>query len=165
MGFGEILQGLKGKVLDLQHIEMLRHAYDLQEENVKQLKCNNDLLRDSAQRLEAQLQETSQRLREAETSRDSALAELKEMKFEVAAADGVLLDENDCMAMIDEWLQRNGQNWDGDAVIKFVDVDRELKLPAGTAERMLEVAARRLKFYVVRRGTNTIQMGCPTFFY
>ncbi|MGH8427648.1 MAG: hypothetical protein ACRES7_06670 [Gammaproteobacteria bacterium] len=42
-----ILQGIKGKVLDAAHFEMLKHAYELQEENIRQLKNNNEALKES----------------------------------------------------------------------------------------------------------------------
>lgn len=42
-----ILQTLKGKVLDATHFELLKHAYELQDENVKQLKNNNEALKES----------------------------------------------------------------------------------------------------------------------
>ena len=32
-----VLQTLKGKVLDATHFELLKHAYELQDENLKQL--------------------------------------------------------------------------------------------------------------------------------
>ena len=38
-----ILQTLKGKVLDATHFDMLKHAYELQDQNLKQLKTNNDV--------------------------------------------------------------------------------------------------------------------------
>ena len=57
-----ILQTLKGKVLDAAHFEMLKHAYELQDQNLKQLKGNNealkesnDLLKDKASRLEGEV--------------------------------------------------------------------------------------------------------------
>lgn len=42
-----ILQTLKGKVLDATNFELLKHAYELQDENLKQLKSNNEALRES----------------------------------------------------------------------------------------------------------------------
>ncbi|MCG7981022.1 MAG: hypothetical protein G8D81_15190 [gamma proteobacterium symbiont of Clathrolucina costata] len=52
MDISKILVDLKGKVLDASHFDLLKHAYDLQEENIKQLKTNNDALKDSNQLLQ-----------------------------------------------------------------------------------------------------------------
>ena len=40
----QILAGLKDKVLDASHFDILRHAYELQNQNIEQLKTNNDAL-------------------------------------------------------------------------------------------------------------------------
>jgi FtsZ-binding cell division protein ZapB len=47
-----ILSSIKGKVLDAKHSELLKHAYDLQNQNIEQLKTNNEALREKAQLLE-----------------------------------------------------------------------------------------------------------------
>ncbi len=47
MDISKILQSLKGKVLDATHFDLLKHAYELQEENIKQLKTNNEALKES----------------------------------------------------------------------------------------------------------------------
>jgi len=46
-----ILSGIKGKVLDAQHFDLLKHAYDLQNQNIEQLKSNNEALKEKAQLL------------------------------------------------------------------------------------------------------------------
>ena len=43
----KILGTLKGKVLDASHFDLLKHAYDLQNKNIVQLKNNNDVLKES----------------------------------------------------------------------------------------------------------------------
>jgi chromosome segregation ATPase len=47
MGVGDILGGLKDKVLDAAHFELLKHAYDLQEQNIQQLKSNNAAIKEA----------------------------------------------------------------------------------------------------------------------
>src|SRR5688572_26032865 len=42
-----ILNGIKGKVLDAAHFDLLRSAYDLQNENIEQLKSNNEAIREN----------------------------------------------------------------------------------------------------------------------
>jgi len=41
-----ILAGLKDKVLDAAHYELLRGAYELQSKNIEQLQINNDALKE-----------------------------------------------------------------------------------------------------------------------
>lgn len=43
----KILDGIKGKVLDAAHFELLKHAYELQENNISQLKTNNAAIKES----------------------------------------------------------------------------------------------------------------------
>lgn len=50
-----ILNGIKGKVLDAAHFGLLRNAYDLQNENIEQLKSNSEALRDSNNLLKERL--------------------------------------------------------------------------------------------------------------
>lgn len=42
-----ILNGLKNKVLDVKNYELLKHTYELQEENIKQLKTSNETIKDN----------------------------------------------------------------------------------------------------------------------
>lgn len=52
MSITDALRGIKGKVLDSVHYELLKNAYDLQEENIKQLQTNNKLLQEKLTGLE-----------------------------------------------------------------------------------------------------------------
>lgn len=47
MDITSILQGIKGKVLDAAHFDLLKHAYELQEQNINQLKSNNEAIKES----------------------------------------------------------------------------------------------------------------------
>ncbi len=55
MNIAKILHGLKGQVLDAAHFELLKHAYELQEENIRQLKTNNEALKESQKLLTEKL--------------------------------------------------------------------------------------------------------------
>ncbi|MHB8666795.1 MAG: hypothetical protein ACYC7B_04650 [Burkholderiales bacterium] len=73
MDFLGILQALKGKVLDASHFDLLKHAYELQDQNLTQLKHNNDalkesndLLKEKTARLEADLAMYQARIAELE---------------------------------------------------------------------------------------------------
>jgi cell division protein FtsB len=51
MDIGAILSGIKGKVLDAQHFDLLKHAYELQNQNIEQLKSNNEALKEKSELL------------------------------------------------------------------------------------------------------------------
>jgi len=69
--------------------------------------------------------------------------------------DELCNDPNDCKSLIESWMgmQPSGLNT---SVIRFDDVDRELKLARGSALLYIEEAARRWNYVVSRRGKNTI---------
>jgi hypothetical protein len=85
-----VLQALKGKVLDAAHFELLKHAYELQDENLRQLKNNNDALRennelskDKATRLEAENKALRRKVEVLETDRPKGPA--PEVELSLAA--------------------------------------------------------------------------------
>jgi chromosome segregation ATPase len=47
MDITKILGDIKGKVLDAANFDLLKHAYELQENNIEQLKSNNEALKES----------------------------------------------------------------------------------------------------------------------
>ena len=47
MDITKILSDIKGKVLDATNFDLLKHAYDLQNQNIEQLKNNNEALKES----------------------------------------------------------------------------------------------------------------------
>lgn len=87
-----LLDSLKGKALDLKHIDLLKHAYELQQQNVEQLRTNNDalkesneLLREKVEALKAQVQDwmgraesADKRATDAEAAAPKATARLEE---------------------------------------------------------------------------------------
>jgi len=52
-----ILGTIKGKVLDASHFDLLKHAYELQHQDIVQLKDNNDALRESNELLKQKIKE------------------------------------------------------------------------------------------------------------
>lgn len=65
------------------------------------------------------------------------------------------LDDADIVSILESWLgsrdyQLNTQ------VMRYSDVDAELSLPAGSAEKHIETAAKRWDYVVKRKGSNTI---------
>lgn len=65
------------------------------------------------------------------------------------------VSDEDALNIIESWLgARPGT--DNKRTMKFSEVDDELKLPVGTAKRMLEQAAIRWNYMVRRKGEDTI---------
>jgi DNA-binding PadR family transcriptional regulator len=52
-----ILDTVKGKVLDASHLDLLKHAYELQNQNILQLKDSIDALRESNELLKQKIKE------------------------------------------------------------------------------------------------------------
>lgn len=86
-------------------------------------------------------------------------SEIDEALSEPSESD-LITDENDCISLIQSWM---GQRYSGDntAVIKYADVDRELGLAKGSAERFIEMAAAEWGYIVSRKGTQTILFEDP----
>ena len=100
--------------------------------------------------LTAALGPAASRVRKAMTR--IGLIARRENSLETARAP---LDENDCISLLESWMGQRSSS-ENQRAIKFDDVDRELGLPAGSAEKHLEQAARRWDYRVARRGANTI---------
>ena len=76
----------------------------------------------------------------------------------VAAIEEVGLtdDQNDCISLIESWMGRRGITSNTSA-IRFKEVDAELKLAPGSAERYIIQAAQKLGYDPERKGKETIQ--------
>lgn len=108
MGVLDILSDVKGKVLDSVHFDMLESAYQLQEENILQLKSNNEalkenngLLKEKVTDLQSQLKNLSaeiEPLRELklkeDLSNDELSANAKTIIELFIETDSTSLDEN-----------------------------------------------------------------------
>lgn len=62
MDLVKILSGLKGKVLDATHFDLLKHAYELQDKNISQLKINNTALKESNELLKSKVDENKEEI-------------------------------------------------------------------------------------------------------
>jgi len=60
----DFLDGLKGKVLDLAQIELIKHSYELQEKNLLQLERQCELLEKENKRLHNILQEKENQIKD-----------------------------------------------------------------------------------------------------
>jgi chromosome segregation ATPase len=77
MEFSKILSEIKGKVLDAAHFDLLRHAYELQDENLKQLKSNNEALRENKEQLKEKISMLEQKIAELKKRIDYYQDQLK----------------------------------------------------------------------------------------
>ena len=66
---------------------------------------------------------------------------------------GDLMTDDDYISFIEEWLSESSNN---SKVIKFDEVDEELKMPIGTAKKLIVSASKRWRLGVVRIGQNTV---------
>lgn len=78
MDISSILSGLKDKVLDAAHFELLKSAYQLQEQNIAHLKSNNEAHRESVN-----LQH--EKIERLERERDCLAVEVEKLRAELEA--------------------------------------------------------------------------------
>lgn len=64
-----------------------------------------------------------------------------------------LMTDDDYISFIEKWLSEASNN---SKVIKFDEVDEELKMPVGTAKKLIVDASKRWRLGVVRIGPNTV---------
>jgi hypothetical protein len=88
MDISKILSDIKGKALDAAHFDLLKHAYDLQNENIEQLKSNNQALKESNEFLEEKvkrLEKENESLRKCVPGKEVVL---KDGSYYSQAGDG-----------------------------------------------------------------------------
>jgi hypothetical protein len=71
--------------------------------------------------------------------------------------NNISLDENDCISIIESWLGERSSS-QNTRTINFSDVDNELRLPKGSAKKLIEIAARKWGYTIARKGENTIML-------
>jgi len=79
-----ILSGLKGKVLDAAHFELLQSAYELQNQNISQLKENNAAIKESNSLLTDKNQRLVKENKELEKEIDNLKAKIPQAGNEVS---------------------------------------------------------------------------------
>jgi Predicted nucleotide-binding protein containing TIR-like domain len=72
-----------------------------------------------------------------------------------AAMEELYDDPDDCMCLIQSWMGVRTAR-DNTNMIRFADVDRELKLAPGSAKLYIEEVARRWRYQAARKGKDTI---------
>jgi hypothetical protein len=64
-------------------------------------------------------------------------------------------DDNDLLSILETWMGKRGVEANLQ-VIFHDDVDKELAIPSGSSQRLLEQAAKRWEYMVARKGANSI---------
>jgi DNA-binding transcriptional ArsR family regulator len=88
-----LLGTLKGKALDLKDIELLKHAYELQEENIKQLKTSNESYRESMELLRSQSSDRQNQIVELKSALAGLQTELETVRKQIPAPSNALPPE------------------------------------------------------------------------
>lgn len=70
-------------------------------------------------------------------------------------ASDLVSDPNDCLSLIQSWMGARPST-DNTRVIRYADVDRDLRLESGSARKYIKTAAQRWDYIVEREGQDTI---------
>jgi hypothetical protein len=116
-----ILKSLKGKVLDAAHFEMLKHAYELQDQNLKQLKSNNNALKESNDLLKDKVSRL-----EGEVTRLSEVVSDLEKKIPTASTLQGYVPSRAAAAILDHCVKRD--------ITEFLSQELLLQLPCSQIE-------------------------------
>ncbi|MGO9481702.1 MAG: TIR domain-containing protein [Candidatus Kryptoniota bacterium] len=65
------------------------------------------------------------------------------------------ISDEDALNILESWMGHRPAN-ENTKVMKYSDVDAELDLPQGASRRLLEIAAQRWEYVIVRKTDNTI---------
>ena len=153
---GAILQGLKGKALDVKDVELLKHAYELQDQNLKQLKTNNDALHENVGLMREKTERMQQEIERLTTENRQLRAEAQRHTADRDTAKApTAMDPNDCISRIQSWMGARDRVLNT-RLITYAEVDRELNLPPGSAEQYIVEAARHWSYAPLRKGKETI---------
>jgi len=82
-----------------------------------------------------------------------AADKIGQLSGDVSAAG--LTDDGDIICLLQSWMGNRTKEQNTSA-ITFAAVDRELKLPAGSASRLLETAAANVHYHVQTKGPNVV---------
>ena len=91
----KILGDIKGKVLDAAHFDLLKHAYELQEKNIEQLKSNTEALKESNEQYKEKLYKLEQEIKKLQkliTDYELRLEKLELNELEISeVADAICI--------------------------------------------------------------------------
>jgi hypothetical protein len=155
MDFLGMLNGLKGKVLDAAHFDLLKSAYDLQNENITQLKSNNEALKENAELVRGQVEQLRLENHQLLETNKELLSELKQINQAKRVGQNQNLSPTDCLALIQSWLGSRSPT-ENERAIRYAAVDSELNLALGSAKKYIEEAARSFNYVPERKGDEVI---------
>jgi chromosome segregation ATPase len=87
MDITSILKGIKGKVLDASHFDLLKHAYELQNQNISQLKSNNEAIKESNQLLQEKIRRLENEIATINRSFEKLKTRLEEIEAQKPSFD------------------------------------------------------------------------------
>ncbi|HEV7485451.1 MAG TPA: toll/interleukin-1 receptor domain-containing protein [Thermoanaerobaculia bacterium] len=105
--------------------------------------------------LDVLLQTSRENIEDQETEPNKKVAESTATAPVVRAKPTATLTDQEKLAIIQSWMGSRDARLNSKPIF-FDDVDSELKLEEGSAERLLELAASRWRYVVDRRGPNLI---------
>lgn len=88
-----ILSGLKGKVLDAAHFELLQSAYELQSQNISQLKENNEAIKESNALLNDKIQQLTKENEELQGNIYNLKSQIPQAENEISNVALALLNK------------------------------------------------------------------------
>ena len=115
-----ILSGVKNKVLDAKNYELLKHAYDLQNENIEQLKSNNEALKESNQLI----LEKVKRLENENESLRQSVEHLKEQVSKYSDTFHASELSEVARAVLKLYVQEDATNMFGEDIIRAISYGR-----------------------------------------
>lgn len=117
----KILDGVKGKVLDAAHFELLKHAYELQEHNISQLKTNNAALKESNELLK----ERSKGIEDKVEQLEEELYHVKtQLKQQVAEDDEIIKLSENATKIMSRIINEDVTDFYENAMIDLMDISR-----------------------------------------
>jgi len=129
MDIASILGSIKGKVLDATHFELLKHAYELQVQNINQLKNNNEALRENNELLQQKVRELA--------DQNSRLKEVVEQlrkrldKMHTSTSDEELSEE--AQAILDLFVRQDARGFYETQIVQGLPFSRS-KVKSGIDE-------------------------------
>lgn len=123
-----ILQTLKGKVLDATHFELLKRAYELQDENLKQLKSNNEALKESNDLVKEKMGHL-----EAEVARLRGTIEELEKKVPTAAPVSGYAPSRAAAAILEQYVKNDETRLYDEQLFQLIRLSK-IEIKAGLDE-------------------------------
>ena len=122
MDIGKLLGDLKGNVLDASHFDLLKHAYDLQEQNITQLKSNNAALRESNELIKEKSQRDGEEI-ELLKQEIQRLSKLVSESGESGKGGPIVLSDN-AIKILQKIMREDVTEFYQNAMVETIDLGR-----------------------------------------